>query len=160
MISPEREGISTEADERQGMSEMIPEEESDALSLQVSGAMARQYAEDARGFLRHLADFLVGALGESAVKVQRTGLFGGDNRPVKRIEVEFTGEDNGKASRFTVEDTGGRGSLTATRVQVVRNIALKTDTLPVEDWIEAVSASIAAEAERNKSARNALRDLL
>jgi hypothetical protein len=142
------------------MSETMPEEEPDALSLQVAGAMARQYADDARGFLRHLADFLVGTLGESAVKIQRTGLFGGDNRPVKRIEVEFAGADSGKASRFAIEDAGGRGSLTATRVQVVRNIALKTEPLSVEDWIEAISAAIAAEAERNKSARNSLRDLL
>jgi hypothetical protein len=68
------------------MSETTPEDTPspdapDALMLQVTGAMARQYADDARGFLRHLADFLVGARGASAVTIQRAGLFGGNNRP-------------------------------------------------------------------------------
>lgn len=133
----------------------------DALAIGVSGAMARQYAQDARGFLSQLARFLTSALGEDAVVVKRAGLFGGDARPVKRIEFTLSAEGGARATRYSIKDAGGgRGGVTATRAQIVHNVALKTEPMPVQQWIEAVGTALAAEAERGRAARDALRDLL
>jgi hypothetical protein len=132
----------------------------DALAIQVAGAMARQYASDSRSFLNHLARVLVSALGQDSVEVKRSGLLGGDSRPVRRIAVEFTEEAGARASRYVIEATNPRGTLAPTRVQIVRNITLKTEPLTVEKWIEEVGAAIAAEAEQHRASRDALNALL
>jgi len=132
----------------------------DALAIGVAGAMSRQYASDSRSFLNHLARFLISALGEDSVDVKRAGLLGGDSRPVRRIGVEFMEESGVKASRYVLEATNPRGSLAATRVQVVRNITLKTEPVTVEKWIEEVGRAIAAEAEQHRASRDALNALL
>lgn len=124
----------------------------DDLEIAVAGAMARQHADDAREFLRHLAHLLETALpGEASVK--RRGLFGGDKRPVERLEITL-GEE-----RFAVEDSG-RGPLSFTETHVVRDIALKTETLTADVWIERVGAAVARRAEGNKTTRTALSALL
>ena len=74
------------------------------------------------------------------------------------VEFEMADATGGKAARYAIEDSHGR--VTATRTQVVRGIALKTEPLSVEDWIQEVGAAIAGEVDRNKAARDALRDLL
>jgi hypothetical protein len=132
----------------------------DALAIQVAGAMSRQYASDSRSFLNHLTRFLSSALGEGSVEVKRAGLLGGDSRPVRRIAVEFTEEAGAKASRYVIEAITPRGTLAATRVQIVRNITLKTEPLTVEKWIEEVGTAIAAEAEQHRASRDALNALL
>ena len=132
----------------------------DALTVQVAGAMGRQHAADSRAFLNHLARFLVAALGEGAVIVRREGLFGGKNRPVKRLEVEFIEDGGAKVFRYSLEASGTRSHLAAQRVPIVRNVTLMAESLTVEEWIAAVSAAIAAESERNKASRDALEQLL
>jgi hypothetical protein len=126
--------------------------EPDALELSVSAAMSRQYTEDSRTFLISLAELLESALPGEA-RVRRSGLFGGNNRPVKRIEIDFT------EGRFALEDAG-RGPLIATRTQIVRDVALKTETVTVQDWIQAVSAAIAQRAVESKATRDSLQQLL
>ena len=114
--------------------------------------MARQYAEDAKGFLNALAALLESALPGEAV-VSRKGLLGGDKRPITKLAVTL-GE-----TKFTLE-APERGPLVATKTQIVRGIALKTESLPVEDGIALLGAAIATRAETNKAARNALADFL
>lgn len=139
---------------------MEPEDEgANALDVAVAAAMARQYADDARTFLGRFAQFLESALGENAVTIQRAGFFGGDNRPVKRVEFTLPELGGTKATRYALEEDGKHGVL-AQRIQVVRNIALKTETLSVEEWIGLVVVAIGTEAERNKSARDALNRFL
>jgi len=132
----------------------------DALEMSVAAAMARQYGEDSRSFMKSLANLLESALpGEAQIK--RTGLFGGDNRPIKRIEMEFRDVSGNalNATRFAIEDTG-HGVLTAFRTQVVRGITLKTETIAVESWISNISQAIGRRASSSKSSRDALRQLL
>lgn len=124
----------------------------DDLELAVAATMARQHADDARGFLRQLAELLEAALpGEALVK--RRGLFGGDKRPIERLEITL-GE-----SRFAVDDPG-RGPLAFTEAHVVRDIALKTESVDAALWIERIGASIARRAEGSRLARVALSALL
>lgn len=124
----------------------------DALELSVAAAMSRQYTDDSRAFLVSLADLLESALPGEA-RVRRSGLFGGNSRPVRRIEIDFP------EGRFALEDTG-RGPLAATRTQIVRDVALKTETVPISEWIEAVSAAIARRADESKATRDSLQQLL
>ena len=118
----------------------------------VAGAMARQYAEDSKGFLAALAQLLESALPGEA-ELTRKGLFGGEKRPITKLVVAL-GE-----TKFSLE-APERGPLVATKTQVVRGIALKNETVPVEEWIETLSAAIAERAETSKAARNALAALL
>lgn len=120
--------------------------------MSVAAAMSRQYTEDSRSFLVSLADLLESALPGEA-RVRRSGLFGGNSRPVKRIEIDFP------EGRYALEDAG-RGPVAATRTQIVRDVALKTETVPVNEWIEAVSAAIARRADESKTTRDSLQQLL
>ena len=61
--------------------------------------------------------------------------------------------------RFAIEDPG-RGPLVATRTQVVRDVALKTESISVQDWIQAVSAAMSHRAEDSKATRDSLQQLL
>ncbi|MBC8102356.1 MAG: hypothetical protein H7Z41_07190 [Cytophagales bacterium] len=131
---------------------LSPADVPNALEIGVAAAMSRQYAEDSRAFLLGLASLLESALPGEA-RVRRVGLIGGSSRPIRRIEVDFT------EGRFAIEDPG-RGPLLATRTQIVRSVALKTETLGVDAWIEAVSGAIARRAVESKAARDALRQLL
>jgi hypothetical protein len=120
--------------------------------MSVAAAMSRQYTADSRVFLLSLADTLEMALPGEA-RIRRSGLLGGNSRPIRRIEIDFP------EGRFGLEDPG-RGPLVATRTQVVRDVALKTEPVTVNDWIQAVSAAIARRAEESKATRDSLQQLL
>jgi hypothetical protein len=124
----------------------------DALELSVAAAMSRQHTEDSRVFLLSLADLLESALPGEA-RIRRSGLLGGNSRPVRRIEIDFPD------GRFALEDAG-RGPLLATRTQVVRDVALKTEPISITEWIQAVSAAIARRADESKATRDSLQQLL
>ena len=118
----------------------------------VAGALAHVYAEDARGFLPLLAVILTGALPDETQVERRGGLFQRE-KPVRKILVAL-GENT-----YALEDFE-RGPLVATRTKTVRGIKLKTDTVPVEEWLAELSGEIAARAHRNEKAFFALKNLL
>jgi hypothetical protein len=130
----------------------------DALELSIAAAMARQYETDARSFVRSLADLIESALPGEAT-IQRAGLFGGDKRPIRKLEIDFVDDDTGHSTRYAIEDSG-KGPLTATQTKVVRGIALKTENIPFGNLIVAVGRGIARRAANNKATRNALASLL
>ena len=57
-------------------------------------------------------------------------------------------------------EVGGRGMPAAEKTKIVRGIRLKTETIPVEDWLAALSEEIGRHAHRNEAAFFALRELL
>ena len=118
----------------------------------VAGALASVYAEDARGFLPLLAVILSGAMPAETEVERRGGLFQRE-KPVRKVSVTL-GENV-----YTMEDLG-RGPLAASRTKIVRGIKLKTDPLPVEEWLAELSGEIAARARGNEKAFFALRGLL
>ncbi len=118
----------------------------------VAGALAHAYAQDARGFLPLLAVVLSGSLPDETEIERRGGLFQKD-KPVRKVAVALG--DN----VYTLEDLG-RGPLAASRVKIVRGIKLKTEPLPVEDWLADLSAEISARAGRSEKAFFALKSLL
>lgn len=118
----------------------------------VAGALAHAYAQDARTFLPLLAQVLTSALPDETQVERRGGLFQRE-KPIRKVTVVL-GD-----SIYTLEDLG-RGPLAAQRAKVVRGITLKTEAVPVEDWLADLSAHVATRAQQNEKAFFALKNLL
>lgn len=123
-------------------------EEEAWLKLGVAGELSRLYAEDQRRFLDGLAGLVERALPRQA-EVRRQGLPWARRR-VREIRVQL--DD----LCLTLEDPG-QGPLEARRILVKRGIALKTDEIPVDAWIEELSEAIQEQARRSEDAASALR---
>jgi len=123
----------------------------EAPDLDLLAASLRADATDTAAFLEALAARLESAL-PGQVEVQRKGgLFGGGKR-VRRIAVRL-GD-----SHYEIE--GDRGAVTARRRNVVRGIALKSEELGVDAWIDGLSADLLGLAQRSEQGRLALERLL
>ena len=110
----------------------------------VAGALASAYARDSRGFVPLLAAVLEGALPEETQTERRRGLFS-KPKPAHKVTVAL-GD-----TTYSLEDLG-HGPLAAQRVKIVRGIVLKTETLPIEDWLGELSAHVADQAGRSERA--------
>lgn len=121
-------------------------------SLGVSAALANSYAQDSRGFLPLLAGFLEAALPAETTIERRGGLFQ-KTKPIYKITLTL-GE-----MAYSLEDVG-HGALNAQRSKSVRGIRLKTESVPVEDWLAALSEEITGRAQRSEKAFFALKELL
>ena len=126
--------------------------QSDGLQFEVFASSLRADLNDTGLFLGALAEKLGGALPQQTVVERRGGLFARE-KPIHKISVEL-GE-----YRYLIEKAG-HGGLQTARTKVVRGIALKTEELPVDAWIESLSRDLAQYAARNAQARMALERLL
>lgn len=126
--------------------------EGDGLRFEVLASSLRADLTDTGLFLNALADKLGGALPQQCAVERRGGLFARE-KPIARVSVEL-GE-----YRYMIE-RASHGGLRAARTKVVRGIALKTEELPVDEWIETLSQELAQYAARNTQARLALERLL
>ncbi len=123
----------------------------DAPDFDLVAASLRADRGDLKAFLEALAVKLEGALPDSAKVRRGGGRFGGAKR-VEQIDVHL-GND-----AYELEQRDGR--LDCRRRTVVRGIALKNDELSVDEWIDAVSRALVAEAAESERARLALERLL
>jgi hypothetical protein len=114
-------------------------------------ASLRADAGDVRAFVEALAEKLLGAL-PGKVTVDRKGPILGGAKKVRRIAVQL-GDD-----QLSLEHDAGH--VTCRRRTVVRGIALKSDEIDLELWIDEVSAGLVAEAEASEHGRRALERLL
>jgi hypothetical protein len=126
-------------------------DERDAASLGASFAagLGQEAAGDRELFLSLLVEALAPVLGER-LKVERAGSWFRRDGPIRRIRAELDDD------QFALE-VGRGGALRATRCRVVRGIALKTDELPVEAWLQAVGAALAEYARTHREAMDALK---
>jgi len=124
----------------------------EGLGFEVLASSLRADLSDTKLFLSALAEKLSGAL-PAQTQVERKGSLFSKEKPVHRVSVEL-GEH-----RYIIEH-GGHGGLRASRSKVVRGIALKTDELPVDSWIDELSRDLSSHAARNSQARMALERLL
>ncbi|HLJ57107.1 MAG TPA: hypothetical protein VKT77_18865 [Chthonomonadaceae bacterium] len=126
-------------------------EQQEWLKFGVAATLSKQYAADQREFLELLASMLQSALPEEAEIVRRGGLF--SKKTIAKVMVTF-GD-----CRYNLEDPG-RGPLQASRTRIVRGIALKTERLPVEEWLAELSANLDERARTSAAAREALARLV
>jgi hypothetical protein len=123
----------------------------EAPDIDALAASLRADASDTAAFLEALATRLEGAL-PGQVDVDRKGRrFGGAKR-VRRIAVRI-----GDA-HYEIEGDGG--ALTARRRNVVRGIALKSEELGVDAWIDGLSADLLELAHSSERGRVALERLI
>jgi hypothetical protein len=126
-------------------------EQQDWVKFGVAASLAKQYGADQRTFLELLASMLEAALPGEAEVTRHGGLF--SKKTIGRVAVSL-GEN-----RYALEDPG-KGNLRATRTRIVRGIALKTEELPVQDWVTELGAFLEERARTSQAAREALSRLV
>ena len=122
-------------------------EEQDWVKVGVAAELTKQYAADQRALLDNLANMLESAFPNETTILRRGGLFA--KKSISAIKVRF-----GEYS-YNLEDVG-RGSLRASQTKIVRGIALRTEELPVEDWLELLGEELEAHTRNHAKAREAL----
>ncbi len=119
------------------------------LAESIAAGLTRDYAGDREVFLSLLVEALEPAVGER-LRVQRSGGWFRRDGPIRRLDLDMD------AQRFAL-DVGKGGALAATRQRVVRGIALKTEEMSVEAWLQAVAAVLADYARTHQEALEALK---
>ena len=123
----------------------------EAPDIDALAASLRADASDTAAFLEALATRLEGAL-PGQVDVDRKGRLLGGAKRVRSIAVRL-----GDA-HYEIEGDGG--ALTARRRNVVRGIALKSEELGVDAWIDGLSADLLELAQSSERGRVALERLI
>lgn len=107
---------------------------------------------DLATYVHVLAEKLEAALPEAVTVERRRGGFLSGERKVVGVSCELGQE------RYRVAVAGTRPE--ATRATVVRGVVLKTEPLPLEQWVDALAAALEAEARSSEQARLAVERLL
>lgn len=116
----------------------------------VAGAI-RADASDAATFIHVLAGKLEAAL-PGAVRVRRGGGLFAREHPVVEITVEL--------GEYTFRLVSERGGLRAERSHTVRGVALQSENMPLDAWVDALLAALRVHARGSATASEALRRLL
>ena len=130
----------------------MSDEISEPMRTELFAASLRADKTDLKTFLDALAVKLEGSLPDYT-RVTRQGGFFSRERSVKEIVVSL-GEYQYRIGREK------QGSLVAIRAHVVRGIVLKTEQIPVDQWIDELSEALAQLASRSAQSRAALERFL
>jgi hypothetical protein len=114
-------------------------------------ASLRADSKDVGSFVEALAVKLSESFPQRARVERKGGLFGGRQR-VRRVTVVL-GENE-----YVLDSESGQVSCCSRKV--VRGIALKTEELPLEKWIDALAKGLVEESSQSESDRAALARLL
>lgn len=123
----------------------------DSLSFDVLAASLRQDNEDLKVFTEVLAKKLEQAA-PAFVRVERAGGLFQKNPTVKRIVVSF------EPWQYVLENQ--RGRLNTSRSKLVRGVAIKSELLDLNPWIDALSQELVARASQEAAARESLERFL
>ena len=122
------------------------------LEVEMLAASLRASSTDLRAFMEALAVKLEGSLPNQTTVVRHSSLFSRDH-PVKEIAV-ILGDYQYRISREK------QVPLVTLRAKMVRGIVLKTEQLPMLQWIDDLAAALAQEATQSAQARAALERFL
>ena len=122
----------------------------DGPELDTLAASLRADSGDLKVFVELLARKLADAF-PGRVELQRKGL-PGRSRPVRHLALTL-GE-----TLFELDSAGG--TVAARRRKLVRGVALSTEELPLDRWLDELAAALLAEARRSEQDRLALERLL
>ncbi|HEV2238378.1 MAG TPA: hypothetical protein VGR57_17085 [Ktedonobacterales bacterium] len=123
----------------------------EGMGFELLAASLRADAGDEKAFLEALATKLGGALPDR-VRVERGGGLFSRDHPVHRLAVTL--------GEWEYVVAAAAGGLDAARTHLVRGVTLKSEPLPLDEWIETLSAELVALAERSAHDRAALQRLL
>ena len=122
------------------------------MNFELLAASLRANAGDRVAFLEGLAAKLGGAL-PHRVRIERGGGFLSHSHPVRRLAVAI-----GDLT-YSIEAEPS-GAMNAARTHTVRGIALKSEPLPLDEWIDTLSMELAVLAQRDAREHAALQRLL
>lgn len=121
------------------------------MKLGVAAELSRAYNRDGRDFFQGLVLMLQNALPDETIVEMRGGWF--SKKTPQRVIVDL-GED-----RLSLE-APEHGSLRATRTHVVRGIALKTEEIGIEEWLQTLGTILDERAKNSQNARDALEKMV
>lgn len=122
------------------------------LQVEMLAASLRADSADLGMFMEALATKLAGSL-PNQTQVLRQKSFFSREHPVNEIVVTLG------AYQYRIF-RARQGQLLTFRIKVVRDIILKTDEIPMGQWIEELAESLASESARNAQAHAALERFL
>ncbi len=123
----------------------------DSLSFDVLAASLRRDTRDLAVFSEVLAKKLEQAV-PGFVRVERQGGLFQKNPPVRRLVVTF------EPWQYVLENQ--RGRVSTSRVKMVRGVAIKTDPMELNPWIDAISEELVRVASHEATARESLERFL
>jgi hypothetical protein len=130
----------------------MPDELDSPLQMELLAASLRADSSDTKAFLEALATKLEGSLPDRTLVTRHSSLFSREH-PVKEIAV-LLGDYQYRIGRER------QGPIMAQRAKVVRGIVLKTEQIPMEQWIEELAGELAQVAASSAQARSALERFL
>jgi len=122
------------------------------MQVEMFAASLRADSTDIKAFMEALAVKLQGSLPNQTTVTRQSGLFAREH-PVRGITVTL-GDYQYRIAREK------QGPIFTQRAKVVRGIVLKTDQIPLEQWINELAASLAQEASNSAQAHAALERFL
>jgi hypothetical protein len=122
------------------------------LQMELLAASLRADSTDNKAFLEALATKLAGSLPNQTTVIRQSSIFSREH-PVKEITVTM-GDYQYRIGREK------QGPIVTQRAKVVRGIVLKTEQIPMDQWIDELADALAHEAANSAQARIALERFL
>src|SRR5579859_1555195 len=122
------------------------------LQVEMLAASLRANSSDLNAFLEALATKLLGALPNQTQVLRHSSLFSREH-PVREIVVSFS--DN----QYRIQRER-HGPMITLRAKIVRGIVLRTDQIPMEQWIEELASNLASASSQSEQTRAALERFL
>ena len=122
------------------------------LQMELLAASLRADSTDNKAFFEALATKLAGSLPNQTTVIRHSSIFSREH-PVKEITVTM-GDYQYRIGREK------QGPIVTQRAKVVRGIVLKTEQIPMDQWIDELADALAHEAANSAQARIALERFL
>ncbi len=119
-----------------------------ALQVDVLACSLQMDKSESGDLLEFLAAKLSSALPEET-EITRGGWFLSASKPVTELSIKL-GDQGFQIVREK------RGAITARQMKIVRGVVLKTEEVPVDQWVQNLAAALANLAEKNSRTRAAL----
>jgi hypothetical protein len=124
----------------------------DEISVDLVAASLRASSSDLNTFVEVLADKLEDALPGRVQVARKSTRFLGKEKRVQRLQCDLGEKRYLLASR--------EGGVEVRRATAVRGVVLKTEELPLGEWLDALARDLANEARTSEQARLALQRML
>ena len=121
-------------------------------SFETLAASLRADVTDLKTFHEVLAQKLEQALGQSAVEIKRGGWRWQAERPLTKLSVDF--------GDLRLESEKSSLGMSYKQTKLVRGVALKSDIVSLEVWLDSLSKALWAHAAANQATREALENFL